>query len=297
MEQIELAPGLTTSRVAWGFWRWKEWDISIAELSKLLPSVVDTGITLIDHANIYADGEGEIAFGKALEANKGLRDKLQLISKSTIVYPRGNIRVKYYDNSAKHIVEQAEQSLRNLKTDYLDLLLLHRPDPLQDPQEVAEAFSQLHAQGKVRYFGVSNYKRPNIELLQKFLDFPLVTNQIEASVLSHENFDDHTVAYMQQLGRHPIAWSPLAGGRIFTSDDPAAVRVRKVLEEITEEIGAGSIDVTALAWLYTHPAGFLTITGANDLKYIKVPSKALNFKLTKEQWFMIWTAFNGHKIP
>lgn len=296
MKTIELAPGFKTSRIAWGFWRWREWGITISDLSKLLPQVMETGITLVDHANIYADGEAETAFGEAMKANPGIREKLQLISKSTIVYPRGNIRVKYYNTSTKHIIQQAEQSLKNLKTDYLDLLLLHRPNPMADPEEIADAFETLKKQGKVRYFGVSNYKREDMQLLESYTDIPLVTDEIEASVLCHDNFDDFTVQYLQQTKRHPIAWSPLAGGRIFTSDEPAAIRVRKVLTEIQEEIGAPGIDYVALSWLFTHPAKFLTITGACDLDFIKVPGEALKYTITPEQWFMIWSAFTGHKV-
>lgn len=296
MQRIELAPNLTTSRVAWGFWRWNEWGISISDLQTLVPQVLDMGISLIDHADIYSDGEAEVAFGEVLKKQPGLRDRMEIISKSTIVYPRGDIRVKYYDTSKKHIIEQAEASLKNLHTDYLDLLLLHRPDPMLDPAETAEAFEQLYRDGKVRAVGVSNYKRADLSLLQSYLNIPLVVNQIEASVLCHENFDNWTVQYGQEHRMHPIAWSPLAGGRIFTSDDPVAVRVREALEEVRNDLGAPAIDDVALAWLFSHPAQFITITGACDLDFIKRPIEALDYTLTREQWFMIWSAYLGHKV-
>ncbi len=297
MQTVELAPRLVTSRVAWGFWRWTEWGLSISELASLVPQVLEAGITLIDHANIYSDGEAEVAFGEVLKGNPGLREQMQLISKSTIVYPHGDIRVKYYDTSKKHIIAQAEASLRNLNTDYLDLLLLHRPDPLLDPAEVAEAFEQLHREGKVRAVGVSNYKSADISLLQSYTSLPLVVNQIEASVLCHENFDDKTVQCAQERRMHPIAWSPLAGGRIFTSEAPAAVRVRAALEEVRQEIGAAAIDDVAFAWLFTHPAEFIAITGASDVEFIRRPVEALRYKLNREQWFLIWSAFTGTKVP
>lgn len=296
MQRIELAPGLTTSRVAWGFWRWTEWGISISELQSLVPQVLDLGISLIDHADIYSDGHAEVAFGEVLKKNPSLRDRMEIISKSTIVYPRGNIRVKYYDTSKKHIISQAEASLQNLNTDHLDLLLLHRPDPMLDPAETAEALEQLYKDGKVRAVGVSNYKRADISLLQSYLSIPLVVNQIEASVLCHENFDDWTIQYGQEHRMHPIAWSPLAGGRIFTSEDPTAIRVREALETVREDLGAPAIDDVALAWLFSHPAEFLTITGACDLDFIKRPIEALDYTLTREQWFMIWSAYTGHKV-
>ncbi|WP_028709443.1 aldo/keto reductase [Propionicicella superfundia] len=296
MQRITMADGLETSRVALGFWRWAQWGISVDELERLVDGALELGITLFDHANIYDHGNPEAAFGEVLARRPGLRESVQIITKSTIVYPSASVRVKYYDTSRAHIVSELEASLRRLRTDYVDLLLLHRPDPHMNPEETAAAFSQLHEQGKVRFFGVSNYKAHHYEMLAGYCDQPLITNEIEASVLQHENFDDGTVAHCQQRRIHPIAWSPLAGGRVFTGTDDAAVRVRAELETVRAEIGAPTIDEVALAWLLSHPVGFLTITGAEDLGFVRRPVDALRHRLTDEQWFAIWSACTGHKV-
>ncbi|MGO1581805.1 MAG: aldo/keto reductase [Actinomycetaceae bacterium] len=294
---IEMAPGLTVSRVAHGFWRWDDWGLTIDQLRSLIDEVIELGITTFDHADGYSGGRAETAFGEAIGGRSSLRESMQIITKSTLVYPDDSVRIKYYDTSEKHIIERAEQSLRKMKTDYIDLLLLHRPDPLMDPESTASAFDKLHAAGKVRHFGVSNYKASEFDMLASYSNQPLVTNQIEASVLAHENFDDRTVQHAQTHRIHPMVWSPLAGGRIFFGEDEAAVRVRAELEKVREEIGAESIDDVAFAWLYTHPVGFLPITGASEIEYIRRPVDALKHRLTKEQWYAIWIAQTGHKVP
>lgn len=299
MQYVAMSDDLTVSRVALGFWRWKEWGIDTAALSDLVSGVLERGITTFDHADGYADGEAEIAFGQIMKDFADCRDRMQIITKCTLVYPdpAKNIRVKYYDTSEKYIIGQVEQSLQRMNLDYIDLLLLHRPDPLMNPEETASAFDKLHQSGKVRNFGVSNYKPLDFDMLQSYCDQRLVTNQVEASVLAHENFDDRTIQHAITNRIHPIFWSPLAGGRVFTSDDPVAVRVRGELERVREEIGAEQIDEVALAWLFNHPCMPITITGACEMKFIERPIVALKHKLTKQQWFAIWVAQTGHKVP
>ncbi len=295
--QIQMADGLQFSRVAWGFWRWTDWGLSIDELARLIPAVLERGITTIDHADGYAEGTAEEAFGDALAQNPALREKMQIITKCTLVYPWMGHRVKYYDTSEQYIVEQVEASLRKLRTDYIDLLLLHRPDPLMDPESTARAFDRLHAAGKVRQFGVSNYKPLDYDMLASFSNQKLITNQFEVSVLQHENFDDRTVQHAMMNRIHPIVWSPLAGGRIFSGTSEADVRVRQELERVREEIGAERIDDVAFAWIFRHPVGFIPITGSCELEYIERPLQALKYQLTKEQWFAIWSAQTGRRVP
>lgn len=295
--RIQMAEDLQFSRVALGFWRWDEWGISVQQLEGLVNDVLERGITTMDHANGYASGRAEEAFGKVLAAQPSLREKVEIIDKCTLVYPSDTVRVKYYDTSEQHVVEQVEQMLRKLNTDYIDLLLLHRPDPLMDPESTAAAFTRLHDAGKVRHFGVSNYKPLDYDMLASFVDQPLITNQFEVSVLQHENFDDRTVQHAVKQRIHPIAWSPLAGGRIFTGTDEVSIRVRAELERIRGEIGAERIDDVAFAWIYTHPVGFVPITGSCELEYIERPLSALQYTLTKEQWFAIWSAYTGRRVP
>ncbi|MGA4670365.1 aldo/keto reductase [Propionibacteriaceae bacterium Y1923] len=296
MEHMQMAPDLALSRVALGFWRWKEWGLGIDQLDKLVRDALDLGITTFDHANIYDEGNPETAFGEVLRRDPGLREQMQIITKSTIVYPNENIRVKYYDTSREHTITEVEKSLKRLNTDYIDLFLLHRPDPLMNAEETAEAFSELHAAGKVRHFGVSNYKPIQFDLLQSYLDLPLVTNQVEVSVLAHENFDDGTIAHAQTKRIHPIVWSPLAGGRIFNGTDEASLRVREALEVVRVDLGAETIDEVAFAWLYRHPVGLIPITGSCELEFIKRPIQALQYRLSQEQWFLIWSAATGRKV-
>lgn len=295
--RISMAPDLELSRVAHGYWRWKEWRISVDELARLIPEVKDLGITTFDHADSYADGEAEVAFGEALGKSGVTRAEIELITKCTLVYPDENVKTKYYDTSKKHILERVETSLQKLQTDYIDLLLLHRPDPLMNPVEVAEAFDELHAAGKVRHFGVSNYTPIDYDMLASYVNQPLVTNQIEVSVLQHDNFDNRTVQHAMKNGIHPIVWSPLAGGRIFTGEDERSTRVRTALEEVSAEIGVDAIDHVALAWLFTNPVGFIPITGAAEMEFIRRPVEALQYKLTKEQYFKIWSANTGRRVP
>jgi predicted oxidoreductase len=149
----------------------------------------------------------------------------------------------------------------------------------------------------VKAFGVSNYLPHQFRMLQSYCDQPLVTNQIELSTLSMENFENGTIDLCQEFKIHPMIWSPLTGGRIFTSDEATVIELRKVLEIIREEVGATSIDEIAFAWLLSHPVGMIPITGSGEIKFVEKPVNALNYKLTPEQWYMIWTAVKGHKVP
>lgn len=295
--RIQMTDGLQFSRIAWGFWRWNEWGITVDQLRSLTDQVRELGITTIDHADSYADGHAEEAFGEVLAHKSSLRDQLQIITKCTLVYPSPTVKVKYYDTSEAHIIARVEQSLKKLRTDYIDLLLLHRPDPFMNPEGVARAFDRLASSGKVRHFGVSNYKPLDFEMLASYVNQPLITNQIEASVLQHDNFDDRTVAHALTKRIHPIVWSPLAGGRIFTGTSESEQRVRAALELVKNEIGAERIDDVAFAWLFNHPVGFVPITGSAELEFIRRPLDGLKYTLTPEQWFTIWSAQTGHRVP
>ncbi len=284
------------SRVVLGFWRMDEWNLSTDELIKFLEECMDIGITTMDHADIYGNYSFEELFGKALEKRPDLRKKMEIITKSTIVYPSATARVKYYDSSEKYIVSQVEKSLKYMHTDYLDTLLLHRPDPFMDPEEVSRAFDRLQKEGKVKSFGVSNYLPHEYKMLKSYLNVPLVTNQVELSCLHLENLENEVIPMCLEERIHPMIWSPLAGGKIFTGEGEAENRLRDTLEIVREDIGADSIDVVAFSWLLSHPAQVIPITGSGEMKYVKKPVEALKYKLTPEQWYMIWTAVKGRKV-
>lgn len=287
---------LSFSRIALGFWRLVVWDLSDEELIRLLEEAVDLGITTMDHADSYGKYQAEKKFGDALKKNPSLRNKMEIVTKVGLVYPLNNERVKYYDYSKEYIIQQANQSLENLGVESIDTLLLHRPSPIVDPVEVAEAFDKLHQSGKVKSFGVSNHLPEQYRTLQKYINVPLITNQIELSPLNMDNMENGTMDLMLQEEIHPMIWSPLAGGRVFTGESEAALRLRDTLEIIRDEIGANDIGEVVFAWILAHPSKPIPITGSGVIEFIKTPVNALDYELTYEQWFMIWTAVKGHKV-
>jgi predicted oxidoreductase len=291
---------LKLSRFIWGQWRLLDWNLSYSEREKLTREVIDLGISSIDHADIYGDYSCEAAFGEVLKNNPSWRSEMQLISKCGIKlisdrYP--NRKVKYYDYSYDYIVGQAENSLRNLNTDILDLLLLHRPSPFFNAEEVASAFDYLYQSGKVKSFGVSNFLPHQFEQLAKASDHELVSNQIELSIYSLEHFENQNINFLQSKGVNPMAWSPLAGGKILSPDDEKSKRVQKGLCKIQEKYPDFSIDQIALAWLLMHPAGIQPILGSGKLKHIKSAIAAQEIQLSLEDWFYLYTCSTGQEVP
>lgn len=297
---IKLTPnGPTFSRIIHGVWRLREWNYSPQEFLNLIKSCVDLGITTFDNADIYGDHTCEKLFGNALELDKGIRDKIQLVTKCgirLISENRPENKSKYYDTSKAYIIRAAENSLKMMKTDYIDLLLIHRPDFLMNADETAEAFRTLKKEGKVLHFGVSNFLPHQFDLLQSRLDFPLATNQIEVSPAYLDMFDNGTIDHMQMLRTAPMVWSPFARGKLFTENSERMNRIRSVLETLAQEFDT-SIDAIALAWLLNHPVNFLPILGTGKLDRIKSAVRAVEIKLTPEHWYMIWTASKGEDIP
>jgi len=215
MQRLHIHPqGPIFSRIISGVWRWR---LAPEAVERLIQTSLDEGITTFDHADIYGDHSNEEIFGETLRKQPALRNKMELVTKCGIKFPsdkRPKTWVKHYDTSKEHIIWSAENSLKMLHTDRIDLLLIHRPDPLLNPQEVAEAFSQLKQQGKVLNFGVSNFTRPQFYMLQKFLPMPLVTNQIEISLARVEPLFNGDVDLLMEQQASPMAWSPLAGGNL-----------------------------------------------------------------------------------
>ncbi|TFD97689.1 aldo/keto reductase family oxidoreductase [Jeotgalibacillus sp. R-1-5s-1] len=300
MEKIQLAEGLQLSRVVHGMMRLNEWDLSKEERLTFFKEVMDLGITSFDHADIYGSYTCEELFGEAIALEPSLRSNMELISKCGIVLESKNRpehESHHYNTSKEHIVKSVERSLKNLSTDYLDLLLIHRPDPLMNPEEVAQAFDELHRSGKVRHFGVSNFKRSQLSMLESYVSQPLVTNQIELNPFNLENFSDGTVELMQEKRLPSMAWSPLAGGDLLKGQSEKALRLRKALEEVGDELGTEEIDQVLYAWLYTHPSTILPIVGSGKMSRIKSAIKAKDYKMTPHQWFHIYQASLGHDVP
>lgn len=290
---------LTLSRITLGIWRAREWNLSSGDLYSLISQSVDLGITSFDHADIYGGYTCEELFGNAMKINPALRSKMQLITKCGIrllsdKFP--DTEIKHYDTSKEHILKSAENSLKNLNTDYIDLLLIHRPDPLMNADETAEAFYELKKSGKVLHFGVSNFLPHQFSLLQSRLDFPLATNQIEVSPLYTEHFDNGNIDYLQEKRVSPMVWSPFAGGKLFTESSERADRVRKVFYELMQKYNAG-IEAIASAWLLTHPVNFIVVVGSGKIDRIKAALNGMEIKLTRQEWFKIWIAAKGADVP
>ncbi|MFD1020447.1 aldo/keto reductase [Thalassobacillus hwangdonensis] len=300
MERIQVAEELSFSRIIHGLWRLADWNYSDDKVLELIEHNLDKGITTFDHADIYGDYTCEALFGRALAKKPELRNKMEIVTKCGIVLPSKNRpenHTHHYNTSQQHIIQSVEQSLINLQTDYLDTLLIHRPDPMMDPAEVAAAFSRLHKDGKVRTFGVSNFKRHHFEMLQSYLEVPLVTNQVEVSTYHLENIQDGTLDFCLEKRIAPMAWSPLAGGKVFQGKEEKAVRVRNTLEKVRREIGAEDIDEVMYAWLLKHPSRIMPIVGSGNVERIDRAVRSLDYTLNHDQWFEILQSSMGHDIP
>lgn len=287
------------SNIIAGLWRQPEWGLEGADLARWTRQVLELGIDTVDLADIYGGYTVEEAFGAALRADPGLRDALKLVTKCNIKLVsdrRPEHRRHGYDSSRAHIVGSVDRSLQALGTDHVEVLLLHRQDPLMDPDEVAEAFSELERSGKVLEFGVSNFTTSHLEALQSRLDRPLVTNQVEASLLHLDPFLDGT--FDQALTRRfrPMAWSPLAGGRLFTGEGEQEVRVRAAMGRVAEELGVAP-DTVAYAFLLRHPSRMAPITGSGKLERVAAAARAADVSLSRDQWFDLWTASTGAPLP
>lgn len=280
-------------------------------MNKIIHSALDMGITHFDHADIYGQGRSEEVFGEALSNDKSIkRENLIIQSKCGIV---SNVKYPHYDLSKKHIVESVEGSLKRLKTEYLDILLLHRPDALTEPEEVAEAFDLLFKEGKVREFGVSNHKPMQIELLKKYCKYPIVANQLqfslpvsnmvangmEVNMTTDGAFDrDESVLDYCRVNSITVqAWSPLQMPN-WTGcfiDNEKYKELNSVLNELAEQYKV-SPSTVAFAWILRHPAKIQIVTGTTKAERLKEAVEASNIKLKREEWYRLYLAA-GHILP
>lgn len=300
MQNIKLSTeGPTFSRITAGVMTWGVWgaDFSVEKTEEYINQCLDLGVSTFDHADIYGHYTTEKLFGDATKGSSSLREKMQLISKCGIKLTTPNRpqhSIKSYETSKAHIIESVEKSLENLQTDYLDALLIHRPSPLMFPEEIAEAFEQLHEQGKVLHFGVSNFTAAQIDLFSASI--PLITNQIEISLLHREPFTDGTLSKCLEQGIVPMAWSPMAGGKLFSeSDDAQVIRVKKAAAPLQEKYNA-SLDQILAAWLFKHPSGIIPVFGSTKIERLKAATEALNIHLTTEEWFVLLEAADGNEV-
>lgn len=296
MERVTLGKDLSMSRIVYGMWRLAEdTDTSPAHVQAKIESCLAQGITTMDQADIYGGYMAEEVLGKALRGTD-LRDQIEIVTKCDIVVPAGRhaaARVKYYDTSRAHITTSVDASLQLMGIDQIDVLLIHRPDPIMDHHETGAALDDLVASGKIRAVGVSNFRSWDMDLLQSAMKAPIVTNQIEISVLHHAPFTNGDIACLQQRGIAPMAWSPLAGGALFGPENKA---LHAEISNVAARLGSDVTSV-AIAWLMAHPARIMPVMGTNNLQRIADFGKAAEVAVDRQTWYEIYTAALGEEVP
>jgi len=292
-KEYNLSP-VIAGTMKWGLWGKR---FSTKEYEELIHLFAEHGISSFDHADIYGDYTTEEEFGAVLMKTPALRNKIQLITKcgiQKISEQRPQHQIKSYNTSAKHIIGSVEQSLKNFGTDYIDWLLLHRPDYLMNAEEVATAFTELRDKGKVLHFGVSNFLPSQMALLHRY--FPIGANQVRCSVFHRDTFEDGTLDYCQQEKIIPMAWSPLNGGKISEGDDHEAARRVYAVTSILGETYKVSRDIILLKWLQMHPTKIKPVIGTTNKERIESLAQLNDFTLTGEEWYMIWRAGTGTEV-
>lgn len=286
----------TISPIIAGAMNWGIWDknLNTKEMENMIHLCVENKITTFDHADIYGDYTTEADFGKALVSSKIDRTKIQLISKCGIqmVTKNRNNSIKHYEYSKDYIIWSVENSLKNLATDYLDVLLLHRPSPLMQADEIAEAVAKLKAEGKIVDFGLSNFTASQTELIRQ--KTKVCFNQIQFSATHHEAMLDGSLDYMQTHGIRPMSWNPL--GSVFREDNEQTRRMKKLLAQLVAKYGVGS-DTILLSWILQHPAQVIPIAGTVNVARIQALMKVTELPLEKEDWFAIWSESMGKNVP
>lgn len=282
------------SRIIAGTMNWGSWDkkFSTSEMSNIINVCVENNITTFDHAAIYGDYTTEADFGQAFKASKIDREKVQFISKCGILKPVPNsTQIKQYESSKESMIKSVDASLKNLQTDYLDALLIHRPNPLMQPDEIAEAVSQLKKDGKILDFGVSNFTASQTELLRSKVKVNY--NQIQFSATHFDAMTDGSLDYMQLHGIQPMAWNPL--GTVFREDTKQTRDLKKLMARLVEKYEIGS-DMILLAWILKHPANIIPLAGTVNTARLQNIHKATEMYLEQEDWFAIWSESMGHRI-
>ena len=275
---------------------WGVWGMNLSEIlrTELIEKSVSLGITTFDHADIYGGYTTEKSFGNAFSLSKIDRESIFLISKCGIQYPSDKrpLKVKYYDYSKDHIRFSVENSLKNLKTDYLDVLLLHRPSPLMNPKEISEEIDKLKEEGKIKSFGVSNFTNSQIKFISK--ETKVLWNQIEFSLTNNHPMIDGTLDYLQENNIGIMAWSPL--GSFFKEKNEKQKKITILFNELSEKYNC-THDQLLLAWILKHPANIYPVLGSTNPNRLKLAVNAIKINLEIDDWFLILKASDGKKVP
>lgn len=283
------------SRIIAGAMMWGSWgkDLAVSEMTSLIETLADMGVYRYDHADIYGGYTTEATWGEAYKQTSILRDQVEIISKCSIMLPcaaRPEITSKHYDHSREHIIASACRSIEDLRCDYLDILLIHRPGPLMRYEEMASAMDYLYSEGLVRSFGVSNFSEQQLRDMHSA--YPLVAQQIEISVAHHIPMIDGQIDVCSSLDIECMAWSPLANGRLFVTGDPLLDR----LQSLAAKVGLG-VDELAYHFISHHPAEISTVVGSTTPSRIDTAIKCQSRKIDDALWYEIYTAAMGHEVP
>lgn len=303
MKRITLPDGQQLSQMVYGVWRLSEAaDTSVNANLARIDSCLAQGITTFDHADIYGDYRCEALFGDAIKARPSLRDQIEVVTKTDIMllsqqWP--NTRVKHYDTTASHVIASVDRSLQRIGVDVINLLLIHRPDPLCDVSALGACLDALIDSGKVRGVGVSNYMPWDADLLQSRMTHRLQVNQIELGLLQTAPFVNGQIAHAQQHAMSVMAWSPLGGGRLHTDASVEGTAAARLAPKLAELARASGTDVTAVAvaWLMHHPVGVFPVMGSNQLERIATFARACEVNMDRQTWFELYELANGHAVP
>ena len=277
-----------------GCMRWGKWgaNFNTNEYYSMIMDCLQHGIDSFDHADIYGDYTTEKEFGDALTHNKSLRSKIKLITKCGIKL-KNDESIKYYDTSKEHIIQSAEKSLQHFNTDYLDVLLIHRPDPLLHPAEVAEAVTQLKQSGKILAFGVSNFLPVQTDALIKHIEINY--NQFEVSLLKPNAFVNGILDNCLKYNIQPMAWAPLGGGILSDETHPRYRTISSAANMLAEKYNTG-INEILIAFLLRHPSNILPVVGSTKLNRLIQSYNAAKIVLSREDWFILYTASTGEEV-
>ncbi|MBU2993074.1 aldo/keto reductase [Octadecabacter sp. 1_MG-2023] len=293
MERVNLTKDLSLSRMVYGMWRLGDVDdTSPKTVQAKIEACLQQGITTMDQADIYGGYMAEEIMGAGL--TQSIKDQIEVVTKCDILIPAGryeNAPGKYYDTSREHILASVDHSLRLMGLDKIDVLLIHRPDPLMDHHETGAALDEVVASGKVRAVGVSNFKLHDWTLLQSAMKTQLVTNQIEVSLSAHDALTNGDLAFLQERSIAPMAWSPLGGGALMTENNALG----RVMDDVAGENGVDRAAV-AVAWLLAHPSKIMPVMGTNNLSRIRGFSDAFKVDMSRTTWFKLYEAALGHEV-
>ncbi|NLC96343.1 MAG: aldo/keto reductase [Erysipelotrichaceae bacterium] len=290
MERTKLSDNLSFSRIIQGFWRLTSWNLTSKQLVNFIEERVDLGVTTFDTAEIYGRGDAEIQLGEALKLKPELRSKIEIVTKTNISIDQSEeTSFGYYDSRYDRIINSCKKSIKNMNCNYIDLYLIHREDPCIDFKEVARALNDLKEMGLVKEIGVSNFDPMKFKCLYDLTNKSLVTNQIEVNPQCFEHFDSGMIDYLTYKGIHPMFYSPVSQGLLFTSDEDIYLNSRILLSKLATKYNT-TVATLVYAWLMYHPVSGMPIVGSKNIERIKEAINAFDIKLDHVDWYKIYTS-------